>query len=125
MPRQLVGESHVPVRVIYLSDFDPGGQNMPKTVARKVEFTIARFGLDVDVQLIPLALSAEQCRRYKLPRTPIKETERRKDAFEKKHGEGATELDALADCGSPDGDAGETPRLAASGRGGGGEAARA
>jgi len=30
-----------------------------------------------------------------LPRTPIKETERRKDTFEDKFGQGATELDAL------------------------------
>jgi hypothetical protein len=43
-----------PVRIIYISDFDPGGRSMPKAVARKVEFTIAKFGLDVDLQLIPL-----------------------------------------------------------------------
>jgi len=32
---------------------------------------------------------------YALPRTPIKETERRGARFEERHGEGATELDAL------------------------------
>ena len=55
-------ECAVPVRIIYLSDFDPGGRSMPKAVARKVEFTIAKFGLDVDLQLIPLALTPDQCR---------------------------------------------------------------
>jgi hypothetical protein len=30
-----------------------------------------------------------------LPRIPIKETEKRSEAFEQRHGEGATELDAL------------------------------
>lgn len=84
-----------PVRVIYISDFDPGGQSMPKAVARKVEFTIAKFGLNVDIQVIPLALSADQCAEYRLPRTPIKETERRKDRFEAVFGVGATELDAM------------------------------
>jgi hypothetical protein len=84
-----------PVRIIYLSDFDPGGRSMPKAVARKVEFTIAKFGLDVDLELIPLVLTPEQCREYRLPRTPIKETERRKDKFERIFGIGATELDAL------------------------------
>ena len=84
-----------PVRIIYLSDFDPGGRSMPKAVARKVEFTIAKFDLDVDLQLIPLALTPDQCREYRLPRTPIKETERRKDKFEQTFGVGATELDAL------------------------------
>ena len=88
-------ELAVPVRIIYISDFDPGGRSMPKAVARKVEFTIAKLGLDVDLQLIPLALTQEQCRHYRLPRTPIKESERRKGKFEETFGEGATELDAL------------------------------
>jgi hypothetical protein len=88
-------EYAVPARIIYISDFDPGGRSMPKAVARKVEFTIAKEELDVDLQLIPLALTPEQCRHYKLPRTPIKETERRKDKFEQTFGVGATELDAL------------------------------
>jgi hypothetical protein len=84
-----------PVRVLYLSDFDPGGRSMPKAVARKVEFTIHKHDLDVDFQLIPVVLTPEQCRQYNLPRTPIKETERRKDTFEQTFGVGATELDAL------------------------------
>jgi hypothetical protein len=84
-----------PVRIIYISDFDPGGRSMPKAVARKVEFTIAKFDLDVDLQLIPLALTPDQCREYRLPRTPIKDTERRKDKFEQIFGAGATELDAI------------------------------
>ena len=88
-------EYRVPVRIIYISDFDPGGRSMPKAVARKVEFTIAKFDLDVDLQLIPLALTPDQCRTYNLPRTPIKDTERRKDKFEQTFGVGATELDAL------------------------------
>jgi hypothetical protein len=40
-------------------------------------------------------LSAEQVKLFRLPRTPIKETERRRSAFEKRHGSGAVELDAL------------------------------
>lgn len=88
-------DSAAPVRVIYLSDFDPGGRSMPKAVARKVEFTIAKFDLDIDIQIIPLALTPDQCLDYDLPRTPIKDTERRKDKFEQTFGVGATELDAL------------------------------
>jgi hypothetical protein len=85
-----------PVRVLYLSDFDPGGRSMPKAVARKVEFTSQKLELgDLDFQLIPVALSPEQCRQYNLPRTPIKDTESRKDKFEDTFGVGATELDAL------------------------------
>jgi hypothetical protein len=88
-------EYKAPVRVLYLSDFDPGGRSMPKAVARKVEFTIYKLNLNVDFQLIPLVLTPEQCRQYNLPRIPIKETERRKDTFEQNFGIGATELDAL------------------------------
>jgi hypothetical protein len=84
-----------PVRIIYLLDFDPGGRSMPKAVARKVEFTIAKLNLDIDLQLIPLALTPDQCREYRLPRVPIKDTENRKDRFESIFGVGATELDAI------------------------------
>ncbi len=51
--------------------------------------------LSVDVTLNPLVLTEEQCQHYRLPRTPIKETENRRDKFEEKFGAGATELDAL------------------------------
>ena len=88
-------EYGAPVRIIYLSDFDPGGRSMPKAVARKIEFTIAKFNLDIDLRLIPLALTPEQCRQYGLPRIPIKDSERRKNKFESTFGVGATELDAL------------------------------
>jgi hypothetical protein len=52
-------------------------------------------GLDLDIQLRPVALTHEQCVEYRLPRTPIKESERRGNAFEERFGSGATELDAL------------------------------
>jgi hypothetical protein len=86
----------VPARVIYLSDLDPNGRSMPKSVARKVEFTLHKFGLaHVDFQLIPVAVLPEQCVKYKLPRTPIKDSNRGKDKFEQTFGVGATELDAF------------------------------
>jgi hypothetical protein len=84
-----------PVRILYLSDFDPAGQSMPLATARKIEFVCRAKGLDIDIQLRPVVLTKAQCLHYGLPRTPIKETERRADAFEARHGEGATELDAL------------------------------
>jgi hypothetical protein len=84
-----------PVRILYISDFDPQGQSMPVAVARKVEFILVERELDLDVELRPLALTKEQCIRLKLPRIPIKEGDRGKAAFEERHGDGATELDAL------------------------------
>lgn len=88
-------EAKKPVRVFYVSDFDPAGECMPVSVARKIEYFVRTYGIQQDIKLIPLMLTAEQCKEYDLPRTPIKDTELRKDGFEDRHGAGATELDAL------------------------------
>ncbi|MGI8656853.1 MAG: hypothetical protein ACR2LC_16735 [Pyrinomonadaceae bacterium] len=90
-----VVESEKPARIFYISDFDPAGKCMPVSVARKIEFNILKDRPNVDMRVFPLMLSAEQVRLFRLPRTPIKETERRRSAFEKRHGSGAVELDAL------------------------------
>jgi hypothetical protein len=84
-----------PVRIGYLSDFDPAGARMPPAVARVVEFYIEQFAPGRDIKLTPLALTYEQVQRYKLPRIPIKEDDKRRRGFEQKYGEGAVELDAL------------------------------
>lgn len=84
-----------PTRIFYVSDFDPAGECMPVSVSRKIEYLNDHFGLSADVKLLPIILNAEQCRRLKLPRTPIKETEKRRAGFEERYGTGATELDAL------------------------------
>jgi len=89
-------------RILYISDFDPAGQSMPVAVARKVEWILSRYELDIDVKLFPLVLTFDQCVKYRLPRAPMKETKSkntgwdfRKEKFEERYGEGATELDAL------------------------------
>lgn len=86
-----------PARIIYVSDFDPAGAGMPVSVARKIEYMLReepRYRW-LDVRLEPVVLTHDQVRRYSLPRTPIKETERRAGRFEARFGEGAVELDAL------------------------------
>jgi hypothetical protein len=77
-----------PIRVLYLSDFDPAGRSIPVAAARKVEWLIRKHNLDIDLQLVPILLDHDQCVHYQLPRTPLKA-----DAHQ--FGEGATELDAL------------------------------
>ncbi len=88
-------QANRPARLLYISDFDPAGQSMPVAVSRKMEYFVRTLGLDLDVRLFPVVLTAEQVRYYQLPRTPIKETERRRESFEDRHGQGAVELDAL------------------------------
>lgn len=84
-----------PMRILYISDFDPGGMSMPVAVARKIEFILRNGDHDLDITLQPIALLPEQVEQYKLPRIPLKETERRAGRFEERFGEGGVELDAL------------------------------
>lgn len=84
-----------PVRIFYISDFDPAGNSMPVATARKVEYMLNKYGLTNDVKLKPVVLTAEQVTTYRLPRTPIKESEKRAASFENAFGTGAVELDAL------------------------------
>jgi len=84
-----------PARILYVSDFDPAGQSMPVAASRKIEYFVRTLGLDLDVRVFPVVLTLDQVQHYGLPRTPIKETERRREGFEQRHGAGAVELDAL------------------------------
>jgi hypothetical protein len=68
---------------------------MPVAMSRKVEYFVNSLGLDVDIRVFPVVLTQEQVLEYGLPRTPIKETERRRAGFEDRYGVGAVELDAL------------------------------
>jgi hypothetical protein len=92
---QRARESGRPVRILYVSDFDPQGFGMPIGAARKIEFLNQQHGLDLDIQLRPVALTHDQTIQYRLPRTPVKDTTLLKGEFEDRFGEGATELDAL------------------------------
>src|SRR5881227_3994941 len=92
---QRLQQAGKPARILYVSDFDPAGQSMPVAVARKIEYFVRTLGLEVDVRVFPVVLTLDQVQHYGLPRTPIKETERRRVGFESRHGEGAVELDAL------------------------------
>lgn len=84
-----------PCRVLYISDFDPAGVGMPRSVSRQIEFWLGEYGEGLDIALEPIALTREQIDHYQLPRVPIKDSDRRAANFEAAHGEGACELDAL------------------------------
>lgn len=92
---QRLANTKKPCRILYVSDFDPAGLSMPVAAARKIEFYARNNGGNLDIELYPVVLTHQQCLDYKLPRSPIKETERRAGAFEGRWGSGATELDAL------------------------------
>ena len=81
--------------ILYISDFDPAGKSMPIAAGRKLEYLRRYRGSKVNMRVYAIALTYEQCLQYQLPRTPLKESDKRKQGFEDRYGTGATELDAL------------------------------
>lgn len=83
-------------RILYISDFDPAGIDMPISISRKIEFYQREGGFDdLDIALIPVVLTKEQVEYYHLPRIPVKDKDSRKGLFENSFGSGQVELDAL------------------------------
>ena len=51
-------------RILYISDFDPAGDGMPVSIARKIEHILRRDDHDdLDIRLDPLLLTATQVKR--------------------------------------------------------------
>lgn len=92
---QRVLERAKPARIFYISDFDPAGDGMPVSIARQIQWLAREDAPGTEFKLTPIVLTADQVRQYTLPRSPIKDSDLRKGTFETRHGEGATELDAL------------------------------
>ncbi len=63
-------EKEKDLHIFVLSDFDPKGRDMPKSVARKVEKLAKQFGITAYVHFV--ALTKEQCIKYSLPSVPAK-----------------------------------------------------
>jgi hypothetical protein len=85
-----------PSVILYFSDFDPGGHQMPISVARKLQgLRDLRFPT-LDIRLYPAALTLAQVLELELPSTPLKPTERRADRWREVMGHEQTEIDALA-----------------------------
>lgn len=82
--------------VLYFSDCDPAGWQMPISVARKLQAFKAGFFPELDFEVHRVALTPAQVRDYGLPSTPLKDTERRGDAWQAAMGVEQTEIDALA-----------------------------
>ena len=76
--RDRVAQLEKPCRVLYVSDYDAAGRNMPKQMARQMEFWIERYASDHDIRVEPIVMSADQADDY----PPAPDT-------------GAVELDAM------------------------------
>jgi DNA topoisomerase VI subunit B len=85
-----------PAKVIYFSDFDPSGWQMPVSVARKLQALRYSHFPDLDIEVHRVALLPDQVKRLDLPSTPLKLTEKRADRWRERWGHEQTEIDALA-----------------------------
>jgi hypothetical protein len=85
-----------PMVVLYFSDADPAGWQMPVSVARKLQALQALHFPGLAFQVYRAALTPGQVRGYGLPSTPLKDTEPRGDAWRAAWGIEQTEIDALA-----------------------------
>jgi len=84
-----------PAVVIHFSDFDPAGNQMPVSDARKIQALRDFKFPDLQIELHHAALTIEQVRRLDLPSTPLKDGEKRGDRWREFTGQEQTEIDAL------------------------------
>ena len=82
--------------VLTFSDSDPSGWQMPISISRKLQAFQALAFPELEFEVYRVALTPDQVREYGLPSTPLKETERRADAWQARMGTEQTEIDALA-----------------------------
>ncbi len=62
--RKRVSRLEKPTRVLYVSDYDKAGRNMPKQMARQMEFWIERYASEYDIRVEPIVMTAEQAAKY-------------------------------------------------------------
>jgi hypothetical protein len=89
-------ETSRPSVVLYFSDFDPSGHQMPISVSRKLQALRDLRYPELAIQVHHTALTLDQVRQLGLPSTPLKETERRADCWRAIMQHEQTEIDALA-----------------------------
>jgi hypothetical protein len=78
-----------PVRIIYLGDFDPSGEDM----VRDIRDRLSLFGVAAEVT--KLALTLDQARAMKLPHNSAKMSDSRAGRFVARHGAKSYEVDAI------------------------------
>lgn len=83
-----------PLAIHQLGDFDSSGHQMAVSTARTAQAIRDSQFPELEVRVHAVALTLEQCQEWRLPSTPLKETERRADRWQSAMGWAQTELDA-------------------------------
>lgn len=74
-----------PVRILYISDYDEYGHNMPVACGRKIQWFLDNMNVEQDVKLDKILLTAEQVEEYELPSAPDSRNKVEIDALEVYH----------------------------------------
>lgn len=85
-----------PLIVLYFSDCDPSGWNMPIVVGHKLRAFKIQLFPQLEFRCYQACLTPDQVRQYDLPISPVKETEKRGDRWKEKMGVEQTEIDSIA-----------------------------
>jgi hypothetical protein len=76
-----------PMVVFTFSDFDPSGRQMPVSIARKLQALRDLEFPDLEAQVVPVALTLEQVLAERLPTTPVKPGDKRRERWERAFGQ--------------------------------------
>jgi len=86
------------IKVLYLGDFDPSGLDMVRDIPERLQELLEEGDTHHDfnnVEMIHIALTMPQIKKYKCPPNPAKKTDPRARKFMALHGESSWEVDAL------------------------------
>jgi F0F1-type ATP synthase membrane subunit b/b' len=96
---QMAGDAAADGRMLIvftIADFDPSGLQMSVSIGRKLQGYKHKKFPDLEFQVVPVMLTAEQVAQYDLPETPLKAKEKRASRWRERFGREQTEIDALA-----------------------------
>jgi hypothetical protein len=97
-------DAGLPLRILFLSDFDDAGDHMAVSPARHIQFALQDRDPKADVRVLHLALTEEQVREQNIPASPPTSAAQEKKArlryFSERTGSlGSAQLNALTDTG--------------------------
>lgn len=83
------------VTILYLGDHDPSGLDMIRDINKRVCEMLEYDGYESNFEIVPIALTMEQIRKYNPPPNPAKITDTRSPAYIEEFGKVSWEVDAL------------------------------
>jgi hypothetical protein len=94
---KMIKKENKPCVILYISDFDPSGEDMPPSVSKNIEALLYGEGIKNDRRVIlkKIALTEEQVAFYDLPESPDVGKKRMPEFEKDHHGHKPVELDAL------------------------------